>query len=373
MTLAWLVAGCALRHAPHYEPVGLELAPVDEGFVESLPAILDRDLRRGRLRSVARAEGGDPARTAPVERFDTLEPEELYALFACQRRWARGAELDLLVDAGRGPRPVTLWIGPRFDVVVGSSDLSPDRVPRPRQVPLDEWSRRLAGRLGVVGFAGEDRRWSEAEIGDVASALSRLLPEEAQVLRGVELVRRSASPRAPAKELAWFDPNTPIPRIEFFDLAFTDDRIGFVGPVYAPIASGVMTALHEFGHLVADEPLRVAYDAYLAAFAAWTAETDPDRATELRAESRARYRAYRRIGSRGPVIEAWEQVRAGRPGPSSYGARSPHESFAEAFALYHVDPAALERALPGAREWFAARGHLAAASPAGAEALHSEP
>ena len=59
-----------------------------------------------------------------------------------------------------------------------------------------------------------------------------------------------------------------------------------------------------------------------------------------------------------PVLEGYLAALAGQPAPTDYGNSSTKESFAEAFALFHVDPNALKRTRPAVYEWFAARGHI---------------
>jgi hypothetical protein len=104
------------------------------------------------------------------------------------------------------------------------------------------------------------------------------------------------------------------------------------------VAAAAASLLHEIGHAHADLPSREA----------WLALGAPGGATPAMV---AEYRSLRRSS---PRIEAWERFRAGRRGPSSFGFRDPHESYAEAFALAHLDPEALERALPGATAFFEA-------------------
>jgi hypothetical protein len=51
-------------------------------------------------------------------------------------------------------------------------------------------------------------------------------------------------------------------------------------------------------------------------------------------------------------------ARSSRRGPTEYGETSIEEAFAEAFALFHADPAALARIDPGALAWFQKGEHL---------------
>ncbi|MEQ1564504.1 MAG: hypothetical protein ABMA64_02615 [Myxococcota bacterium] len=347
--ITWL-AGCAVRHVEHYEPVGFHVDAPDPAFVEFLPELVAAEVGRRRV----------PALTWPAgaaDRVEALPPEVLYAVWICTKPWTRGAELDLRVDLGDGPRLVQLrWTTDRA-VEVAWADGEPRRAEMPPGTQA-EWRDGLTRAYGLGGFEGE---WTDDEVGDVALALELLTDDELVALDGVVVARASASPRAPQRELAYFDPTTEPPRLSFFDLAFESEPDSFAGPPDRPVSAGVTTALHEFAHTVADAPLRRAYEAYLARWRAGRDEADPQTAAAIRDDARAMFRAYVRLGRSGPVVEAWDEFRDGRKGPSTYGFREPNESFAEAFALYHVDPDALDRAIPGASAWFVAGTHTEAA------------
>jgi hypothetical protein len=350
-SLGWMLGACALRRVSHYEPVAFELEPVKPEFLEVLPTIIERDTESRRIESWSVRDYAGTGELTP----SSLPDEVLYAMFSCSRPWTAGAELDLLVDVGEGPRPVTLWWTVDRAVVVDWGDGPPRRAEPPWDGPVQRWVDALAEEYGLGGFSGS--AWTMEQVGDVASALELLSEEELGALAGIQFVREALSPRSPGRELAYFEPATEPPTLFFFDLAFANDELAFVGTVDEPVAAGAMTAMHEFGHVLADAPLRRAYTAYTEAYEAWHSGGDRDG----RRTAREYYRLYRALGRQGPVITAWEHLREGRLGPSSYGFRDPHESFAEAFALYHLDPEALERALPGAVAWFRSGAHLRAA------------
>ena len=66
------------------------------------------------------------------------------------------------------------------------------------------------------------------------------------------------------------------------------------------------------------------------------------------------------MGRTRPVLRAYRSARDHAKGPTPYGRTSLSESFAEAFALFRADPAALRRVDPGAFAWFESGGHLRA-------------
>ncbi len=360
MIASVLLVGCAMRNTPHYEPMdaSLVLRADEQSFVQVLPAAVSADLRVGRIAALlARPPTGEAALALVTEdQLRTIPTEVLYAIFAVQLARFRGGELDMLVDAGGGdgPIPVTVWMEPDRTVEVAWGTAPPAPSPRPDELAdLDAWTQDLIHTYGLSGIGSVDRDWTEDEIGDVAVALSLLGTSEALAVRGIDLMRRGDSPRSATRELAFFDPRTDPARLEFYDLAFVADQ-AFVGPVHQPVRAGVMTILHEIAHAVADLPVRQAYQAYAERHEIYLRTGNPDD----RAATREAWRAYRDLGGSGPVIDAWRAFRDGRGGPSAYGFRNPHESFAEAFALAHLDPEALERALPGATAWFDAGEHL---------------
>jgi hypothetical protein len=79
----------------------------------------------------------------------------------------------------------------------------------------------------------------------------------------------------------------------------------------------------------------------------------------MRGEARKRGGDAARERRRGALLEAFAALDGAGVGPTPYGASNMHESFADAFALYKLDPAALERFSPEMHAWFAAGGHLA--------------
>lgn len=313
MSVLWLWLACGL-HRPHYDSVPFVLEPLEPFAARAFHDGLRHDLERGRLRSLT--VDGEPV--APEAVADAPTPA-VRAAWALQRSWARGAELDVWMPHDGGFVPVTLWLDGR-DATVQSGAWAPER---PAPAPAPE-ARRVDG----------DVAWSPYEAAVAADALARLTPAEQARVGDVVLRRMAVSRRAPGRELAWFDPLDAPPSIEVYDLAFAAAS-AFVGPVDAPVDPATLTLVHELGHALADAPLREA--------GGWSPT----------------------LTRGGPVIRAFRALDL-PPGPTPYARRSVHEAFAEAFALWKLDPDALRRTQPDALAWFEAGGHLAAleAAPA---------
>lgn len=261
----------------------------------------------------------------------------------------------------RGPRHFDLWAplphGERRAVSVSVASRvvalawgPASDAPAAGEVATPLGREAVTRRFGLSGVTDGDRRWSSTELSNLDEALARVESEALVALSGVTFVRMASSPRAPARELAWFDPRTEPPRIDVYDLAF-DAGSGTVGPIEDLVEPSVVTLVHELAHALADWPLRQAWQRLQ--------EAPPE-------EVRSRKADVKRLGGRGPVIEAWADVRDG-PGPTDYGRRRLHESFAEAYALHRLDPDALRAVMPEAAAWFDAGGHLRAAGLAPAD------
>lgn len=188
-------------------------------------------------------------------------------------------------------------------------------------------------------------RWGTSEQDAVGAAFALIDPLVIPWISDVSLWREETSPRRPGIELSWYESRTTPARIQLFDAAFEDEDVGFAGEPSAPVGNATTTILHELGHAFADAPIRIAYNAYLQAFASG-------------GDAIAAWHRYRDVLHVDPVIadfrRVWEE-----PGPTPYGRRRVHESFAESFYLFYADRPALERVQPAVAAWFARGGPLA--------------
>ncbi len=321
-----LLSACALH--PRYEPV-LWPAPPPLHNDEVVPD-LERLVERGLLPGIV--ANGDAV--APSALPDPIA----WVVWWTAGRRDRGVELDLRV-------------GELAVEVVRSMNGATRVAWAEAREPVGTAERTQVQARYSIAVVDGDRPWAPEEVVEVAAALAVLRPEELELASDVQLWRMAKSPRNPDDELAWYDPTVDPVRIEVYDQAFRDQASGFVGTPEKPFGPAASTVLHEMAHAIADAPIRRAYSAYTLLVVAGAHWADLD----------AAWRWFREVSAEDPVISAWKRVWE-KPGPSTYGARSPAESFAEAFMLAHADPAALERVAPGAWRWLAMGGHVKAAS-----------
>lgn len=337
--LLMALPGCA--HRLQYDPLGLTLPPTAEMHAagDAARAVLAERLIKGDLPSL---HVGDAAAPFSVDETAALPAPLAYCAWAGGPRFLRGMELDLLLDDPSGSLPVTLWVATNGAIRV---DWRPAWSAARATSPAADIAEALRAEIGFADVTDGTASWTADELFIVQRALRRLGPAERDALAGTRLTRNTISPRAARRELAYYDPRREPATIEIFDLAFPATSDTFIGPLNDPEHAATMTILHEVAHAIADAKAR-------GAWIAW------QRARVAGMDARPYKRAYRSIGRRGPVIDAWVRARTYRGGPTPFARRDPHEAFAEAFALYWLDRDALQRVMPWAVAWFDAGHHL---------------
>lgn len=333
--LAWL--GCVA--APRVVPIDFVLAePETDRWSELGPRAVEglrHDLDRRRLIEVV-----GQGRTLSSRDLEELPTEVAAAAYALSARPVPRQHMDLrlLVDGpdSANVRPLTLDVHERVLSLVWG-ELGPS--PGPDRPATKADRDAVARRFGLGGLRNGSAAWSHDEVAIVERALTAVEPEVVALLGGMPIVRQGTSTRAPGRELAWFDPRTEPPNIEVYDLAFAPCS-GAIGPHTELEPLAVMTLVHELAHVLADAPLR----------RAWLGTAGAPLTRQGRRDLR----------HGGPVVSAWRKVRDHRA-PTPYGRRDAHESFAEAYALHRLDPAALADVMPEGSAWFSEGKHLMAA------------
>lgn len=371
--VALLLSACGVAR-PHYSNTGMTSQAFTEAYRSTLTAKL-RDHLHGRPLIERSAEG---AETRVDDRLDRLPITVLAALAQAHDRRAQGAEHDVLVHDDRGRLwPVTVW----SDLAGTITFEAGPSWSLPAAPPLDTVLTRL-NNAPVRMIDGA--RWNDASRRAVVWAVDLLTAGEKRAVLNQSFVR------SPERGLAGHHVRSGCAQsVVIYDPAIEHEDTLFFGSPQRPSPFAASVVLHELGHSLTYLPqlraachsqeayakasrltaeLNALVNRYNASSAREQARLAPALAA-LRSEHRqasldndaatADMRALEKSG--GPVIAAYAQALAGRPAPTRYGETDLGESFADAFALHHLDPEALRRVVPEAAEWFARGGHLIAA------------
>jgi hypothetical protein len=363
------------------------------------PALKEAGIRR--IEVVAGRDSVVQERSASGMMYlDGIPPAALHAVLLMLPAKQAGAEVDLWVQ-GKGTLedPDRMWTVRRdlaggIVVLKGSPPLAlegPDPSPA-----------ALATRFGIGALEDSaDARWSADERRALEKALELLSPRELELIAGVSFRRERLNKQGNAGFHESGNGGEPS-RITVFDSAFQKSQrfVEYTGAHERAVPVAVMVVLHEIGHALSDAERRALlirrrtqsedYEAGRASYTALSQEYErlrnpPQEDAEveaqrerllaelerLRAELQTTLQAIESIdaevqqlasGSRS-VRARYAALPGATDGPTEYGRTTSEESFAEAFALYRIDPESLRWISPQTHAWFAQDEHLRSDAP----------
>lgn len=310
---------------PYYHRDSVHLALAEGSSDVDLRDHLREALKRRAVPTVVLQEPGvEPRVLRGLYGVARLNRQAVLGCLSALTLGLRGAELDQVFGTWGGKRvPVTTWWEPDGTLRVAPGQ--PGFVP----FPPGPSAETLIARYGLLPLVDGDQAWNAAARGLLDQALSRLSPEELARVRDVAWHRQTIpaglpgalTPEGGTLTLGIYRTDRPGPRIEVYDQAFWRGG-SFVGEPTAPAPPALWTLLHELGHALAATPVRRGEGPQILP-ARMAAVRDPSRRLTLYAE------------------------------------RDETEAFAEAYAMFHADPAALLRTDPTLHAWFSAGAHLA--------------
>lgn len=331
--VACALGGCPRAHL-FYDARELRHQPLPANRDRALTAEVARRLA-GRALVWVDADGKEHAIAPDEAGLRALGLAERGALWLALEGGEPGGENDVRVRvSGKGSITVTVLQSLDGSVRV----LSPRRGGRgENDAALSEEGIRerfkLRGRLPGA--------WHEAERRALTDALALLSPAELELVRRIVWDREGRARNGDESRAALYEMKGCRAVIYLYSSGVRADRFRFVGDPAAPTSAVVHAIVHEIGHAFEQAAARRAFCA---------AEKAGARGGALIAEGN-------RLSDHSPVLEGYLRVLGGLPAPTDYGNASGHESFAESFALFHVDQAALVRTRPAVHAWFAAGGH----------------
>lgn len=305
-------------------------------FTPDQKTALERELA-GKLAGKELVVVDEDGRKKPVSTsssgLKSLSLRELGALWLVLSTGDVGGEANVRVRVGRGRSPVSVIVDLDGNVEVHSGkDERPDE-PAPSENDIRE---RFHLKTSLPG------KWEESERRALQDALELLNDAELDVVRDIPFDRESKGGRDES-QAALYTLQGCKARIHLYPSGIKSDRFRFVGDARAPKSAVLHSLLHEIGHAVAAAPARALY---------CEAEDRPKQRNALVSQ------ANDLMSAGGAAVASHEAALDGEPAVTDYGATSPQESFAESFALFHVDAAALKRARPKVFAYFARGGHL---------------
>lgn len=330
--------GCA-RHHLFYDTRELRHQPFHSTDEKQLREELERRLRgrqvvwldhQGREHELVVDEGG----------LTQLDFPSTAALWLATGPGDVGGENDIRVRIQKKPAvAVSVMSDLEGNIRVESSPR--DVAVAPSVGPSKKEIRRRFALKGKI-----DGQWTVVERRALFDALALLHKDELTAIADVHFARRTTSHRGDANQGALYESKGCVGVVYVFTLAVKADRYRFVGDAHQPRHAVLHSLVHELGHAFEHAGAR---DRYCAA-----------KRNKFPKRRNALIREGNNLTTRGPIAMDHERVLGDDPAPTDYGRTSPRESFAESFALFHVDAKALRRARPRVFAWFRDGGHIRA-------------
>ena len=333
LLLVLLLAGCARSHL-FYDTRELRHAPLQREQEAALnQTVADKLGDRG----VTWVDVDGHQKVVAAADIKKLGLAERGALWLTLSTGDVGGESDVRVRIGKGSTPVTVYVALDGSVRVVSGRRERDDDPAP---DLDEIRARFSLEKGFV----KGDKWSDGERRALAQSLASLAPQELAIVRDIRFDREAAPRDKDPARAALYEMNGCRAKITLYSSGVRADAFRFVGNTAAPRSAVLHSIVHEVGHAFEQAAAREKFCA--------AERAKGDKANTLIA-------AGNDLTGDSPVLDGYAKALGGEPAPTDYGNTSPHESFAESFALFHVDPEALQRTRPGVFAWFAKGRHLA--------------
>ena len=344
---------------PYYVTTVVQHNPFSEGQRKTLIAEILARLQKAKL--FAKRTEKHKRIAIKTETLGKLPLAELAAIWITVMQFEPGVEVDILVRLKRKSVPVqVIWdVHNRLKIQKGRKESSsPKRHQQPKLV-----------------FRDGQRRWNAQQRRRVILSIASFTQSAQKVLATLPLLRGGPRGAGRAHRAGHYAQKGCQQEIVLFDRAFNQDRYGFVGEPNGANTKLAFIIAHELGHAIHSrisrrlfchlenetrrfESLRKNYNRdVLRNHRGQGMEKRSHEIEKLRAELEALNQRAHASQKQGAVLAAFEKLLKGRIGPTLYGAEHLKESFAEAFALWSTDRAALIRIWPDVADWFDSGRH----------------
>ncbi len=291
-----------------------------------------------------------------------LDWAQIYALYISLTMHRLDDEKDLRLRGDSGEtRIVSVYHDPNNSLVVTSSKQWEPLYPSVKPEIF-----RARYRLGSLDSGSKP--WTDTELSVLADALKVLEPTELRYLVDLSFVRERKSDNGLAANYHYHSSSDQglHQSITVYDTTFVGQEYRFCGNLERTYSAAHMTIVHELGHLIADQPLLEherllnetvrEHNRLVQVFNDTQSEGVLLELNAVKAELEELRR--KKFSAVGPIVDAFLESRSAAKGPTVYADTNSVEAFAESYALFKLDPKALNRADPGAFEWFESKQWL---------------
>jgi hypothetical protein len=370
LTILLMLSACAASSptvkliGKHYDATVVRHAPITRSQRSAI--IADVLSRIGRAKVMIRNGQRTQTITPSTKRLSALPLALIGGLRIALLSSSRGAEMDIMVRIkGQKPTPVQIIWQVNGNLVVESG--TPTMFPSKKHRPLN------------LKFTNGSDRWSAIEKAHVREALALLSPQELALMQKIPLRRERNKRVSKWAKGGLYEQKGCFAKIRMYSAAFAGRHLKFSGGPKKPRSKTIATILHEVAHALHHAPSRQAYcrldkinrsfekrvRRYNQAIKKPNANAQRQQLEQERSWIEAESKSLQKLMAKadalsrmGPVLAAFKKQLGQRQGPTLYGTTALEETFAEAFALFHSDRAALTRIWPDIATWFAQKKHL---------------
>lgn len=294
--------------------------------------------------------------------IEELDWAQIYAVYTVLDMGADRLETDLRVSKGsEQPRIVSVYLESERVVRVSNSKIWSPIYPA-------STVSKVVNKYGLQDIQSGSAAWSATDISILSDVLTHLTPKEQTYLQGVSFIRdsRQVGTAQAARYSFQSRHERIIQQVIVYDLAFQGQEYGFVGSLSAPNSVAHMVILHELAHLLANQQLvfqerilQGLIKEHNSMVSQYNHHNDAQLGAEIErmADDIQRLQRKGKHGT-GAMVESFRQSRTTSYGPTEYSNHSIEEAFAESYALFKLDPEALERIDPNLYQWFASGAYL---------------
>ena len=298
-------------------------------------------------------------------------PSLLPVLFFLQNHSA-GAEWDFIITIAQQRYRTSVVFEPNGDLY---THLSVKHEAKRNTLSPEE----LTERFSLGPLLSRSVPWKAHDYAILEHALKKLSFDELAVISRMPIVRAQAPEQSNKNGL--YSYQNSYAEILLYDRLSDNLDQGYAGTPTQPYNIGEFTMLHEIGHAIVYHPYLVWRTLQEESIDTYNQKTrqlnrnagkryspqdpqylqsqkDKRDLDELKEKLKQIRETTSDYGDNPPVMSAFLSVRSFTQGPTEYSNESPEEAFAESFAMFHLDPKALQRVDPAVYQWFADGKHI---------------